>query len=276
MQPHGLPGGQFSLWLRAVVGRYSARPSSQAAMTDTPLRIAMWSGPRNISTALMRSFENRGDCFVSDEPLYAPYLELSGLDHPMAAEIIAHHESDWRTVAHTLTTAQAGGGEQVWYQKHMAHHLLPEMDRAWLAHLTHAFLIREPAEMIPSLTAKLGPPRLVDTGLPQQVEILEWVREQTGRAPPVIDARDVLEDPPRLLALLCESLGLEFTERMLSWPAGPRRNDGIWASHWYDAVLQSTGFQTHRPSNVTVAPELENVHRHCQELYGRLYEHRLH
>ena len=195
-----------------------------------PVRLAMWSGPRNISTAMMRSFEARGDTVVSDEPLYAYYLHETGLDHPMAAEVIEHHEPDPKQVASHLT-GPVPAGKTIWYQKHMAHHLLPGVERGWLDQLTHAFLIREPAEMLPSLTHKLGLPRLEDTGLPQQVEIFRRMREETGATPPVIDSRDVLEDPKRVLGLLCDAVGIEFTERMLSWEPGRRPTDGIWASH---------------------------------------------
>ncbi len=161
---------------------------------ESPIRIAMWSGPRNISTALMRSWGNRPDTFVCDEPLYAHYLQQTRLDHPGADEVIVHHESDWRKVINGLL-GPVPGGDAIFYQKQMAHHLLPQIDRGWLDRVTNAFLIREPREMLTSLAKILPSPRLEDTGLPQQVEIFERVREQTGRVPPVIDARDVLKDP---------------------------------------------------------------------------------
>ena len=168
------------------------------------------------------------------------------------------------------------GGKSLWYQKHMAHHLLPGVDRGWFEALTHTFLIREPREMLTSLKAKLGPPRLEDTGLQQQVEIFRWMEARTGRPPPVIDSRDVLEDPPGVLRLLCETLGIEFTDRMLSWPAGRRPTDGIWASHWYDAVEKTTGFAPYSPKDVELTPDLVDVHERCHELYAELHTHRLH
>src|SRR5947209_4606497 len=155
-----------------------------------PLRIAMWSGPRNISTALMRSWGQRPDTAVVDEPLYAHYLRCTGLDHPGADEVIACHEPDWRKAVEALV-GDVPGGKAIYYQKHMAHHLLPQIERDWFGAVTHAFLIRNPREMLASLARILPEPTAEATGLPQQVEIFEWVRTRTGRTPPVVDARDV-------------------------------------------------------------------------------------
>jgi hypothetical protein len=237
-------------------------------------RIAMWSGPRNISTAMMRSWGNRPDTFVCDEPLYAHYLLKTGVAHPGAAEVIAHHETDWRKVVAQLT-GLIPWRKSVFYQKHMAHHLLPEMDRAWLDQLTHAFLIRDPREMLLSLIKQLPNPTLADTGLPQQVEIFEIVCARTGRIPPVVDARDVLENPRRMLSLLCEWLDVPFDERMLHWPPGRRDTDGIWARHWYAAVEHSTTFEPYRPKSESLPSKLDELHRQCRVLYDRLHEHRL-
>jgi hypothetical protein len=237
-------------------------------------RIAMWSGPRNISTALMRAWENRDDCFVCDEPLYAHYLEYSGIDHPGAAEVIERHETDWRAVVAWLT-GPIPEGRRVFYQKHMAHHLLPHIDRDWLDELTHVFLIREPAEMIASYLLRRETMSMADTGLPQQWEIFERVCETGGTEPPVIDARDVLRDPRALLETLCSRLGLEFSERMLRWPAGPRASDGCWAEHWYDAVEASTGFQPYEPRNPTIPDEFRGLLDECRGYYERLHERRL-
>src|SRR3954454_15226397 len=162
-------------------------------MRSMPLRIAMWSGPRNISTALMRSWGNRPDTVVCDEPLYAHYLRQTGIAHPGAAEVIAHHESDWRKAVAALV-GEVPDGKAIFYQKHMAHHLLPQVGRDWLGQVTHAFLIRDPREMLTSLLRILPNPTLPDTGLPQQQEIFAWVRAHTGRVPPVVDAREILEN----------------------------------------------------------------------------------
>lgn len=238
------------------------------------LRVAMWSGPRNISTALMRSFEARGDAAVCDEPLYAHYLARRPVDHPGRDEIVATCETDWRKVAAFLT-GPVPGGKALFYQKHMAHHLLPEIGREWLNELTHAFLIRDPREMLLSLAKVTPNPGVLDTGLPQQLELLRAVERRTGRTPPVIDARDVLLDPRALLAKLCAALGLDWKDAMLAWPAGRRATDGVWAKHWYAEVEKSTGFERYRPRPGELPPELAHVLEECLVPYRSLHALRL-
>ena len=238
------------------------------------MRIAMWSGPRNISTALMRSWGNRPDTVVCDEPLYAHYLLRTGIRHPGAEEVVRCHEPDWREVVAWLT-GPLPEGKAVFYQKHMAHHLLPEIERDWLAALTHCFLIRDPREMLPSLARIFPEAGLPDTGLPQQVELFEAERASTGAVPPVLDARDVLQDPRGVLGRLCKVLGVPFTEAMLSWPPGGRDTDGVWAKHWYGAVEETTGFQPYLPKREPLLPELNELYFQCLPLYRRLYVHRL-
>src|SRR5262249_37634062 len=172
----------------------------------------------------------------------------TGTQHPGAAEVIAHHEPDWRKAVAGLV-GEVPGGKAIYYQKHMAHHLLPQVGRDWLGEVTNAFLIRDPREMLPSLVKILPAPTLADTGLPQQREIFEWVRSRTGQVPPVVDAREILENPRQMLALLCARLGVAFDEAMLTWPPGRRETDGIWAKYWYDAVDRSTTFEPYRPKN---------------------------
>src|SRR5262245_55959604 len=162
------------------------------------LRVAMWSGPRNISTAMMRSWGNRDDCAVVDEPLYAAYLAATGKPHPGAEEVIAAGETDWRKVVADLTDGPLPGAA-VCYQKHMTHHLLPEMDRVWLGKLTNCFLIRNPKEVLASYVKVIDAPTLADTGFSQQAEIFDWVRDHTGRIPLVVDSADVLRNPRRTL-----------------------------------------------------------------------------
>ena len=243
-----------------------------------PLRIAMWSGPRNISTALMRSFGNRPDTAVCDEPLYAFYLAHRPIDHPGRDEVVAHGESDWRAVARFLT-GPVPDGKAVFYQKHMAHHLLPEVGREWLADLVHAFLIRDPREMLLSLSRVMPEPSALDTGLPQQLELFHAIEHaiehRLGRPPPVIDARDVLEDPAGMLRALCTALALEFTPAMLAWAPGLRPTDGIWAKHWYGEVARSTGFERWRPRAGELTGRLAEVHEECRAPYRELFEHRL-
>lgn len=246
------------------------------------ISIAMWSGPRNISTAMMRSWSSRADCLVTDEPLYAHYL--SALDpakratHPAADAVLASQPTDWRSVADALT----GPCEApIWYQKHMAHHLTPEMDPDrgdgwdWIASLTNIFLIRDPAEMITSFIKVIDNPTPADLGLPQQLRLFDQLRDTTGTTPPVLDARDILEHPRRGLAALCGAARVPFDDAMLEWPAGPHPDDGVWAPHWYASVYNSTGFAPYRPKNEPVPERLLPVLDECQNLYERLAAHRV-
>ncbi|HTT38252.1 MAG TPA: HAD family hydrolase [Burkholderiales bacterium] len=239
-----------------------------------PLRLAVWSGPRNISTAMMRAWENRGDCAVADEPLYAHYLAYTGLDHPGREEIIAAGETDWRKVATRLTGA-VPEGKPIWYQKHMTHHLLPHVGREWLAALRHVFLIRDPREVLlsyirsrPSVTAE-------DIGVKQQLEIFDYVQEACGRTPPVIDAGEFLKAPESHLRVLCAELGIDYTPRMLRWAPGPRASDGVWAPYWYEAVLRSSGFERYRERDRSLpAPYLDIVEA-VMPAFESLYARRL-
>jgi Sulfotransferase domain len=253
------------------------------------LRIAMWSGPRNISTAMMRSWGNRPDTIVVDEPLYAYYLKATGIKHPMAEEIIARGETDWRKVVADLTESfppspHNGGSHiegdssipHIFYQKHMTHHLLPAMERDWLAGLTNCFLIRDPAEVIVSYVKKNQHLELEDLGFVQQAEIFESERERLGKIPPVIDAGDVLQRPEGTLRLLCEAIGIEFDPAMLSWPPGLRETDGVWAKHWYGEVANSTAFAPYRARTAEVPERLRDIERRCRESYEQLYPFRLH
>ena len=240
----------------------------------TSLRIAMWSGPRNISTALMRSWGNRPDTFVCDEPLYAHYLAATRIDHPGADEVIAHHEPDWQKAVAGLI-GEIPDGKTIYYQKHMAHHLLPNIGREWLGNLAHAFLIRDPREMLLSLAKVLPNPGPEATGLPQQVEIFEWARAHGRQTPPVVDARDILENPRAMLTLLCQSLGVEFRDEMLSWPPGRRPTDGIWAKHWYENVEKSTSFQPYSPREEPLPEHLLPVLAECRPYYELLHGRRL-
>lgn len=205
------------------------------------IRIAMWSGPRNISTAMMRSFEARGDCRVVDEPFYAAFLRETGLDHPMAAEVLASQPNDWREVAQQLAT-ETPGARPIVYEKHMTHHMLPEFGRDWMRQCRNAFLIRDPARVLASYTQKRGEVDLADIGFMQQADIFAREADRLGAAPPVVEGLDVLRDPAATLSKLCAALDIAWTTNMLSWPAGRRATDGVWAPAWYDAVEKSTGF----------------------------------
>jgi hypothetical protein len=242
---------------------------------QVPIRIAMWSGPRNISTAMMRSWGNRPDTLVVDEPFYAFYLKSTGKKHPGADEVIASEETDWRKVIERLTGA-IPDDKRLFYQKQMTHHLLPEIDREWLVGMTNCFLIRDPREVILSYMKKQSDPTLEDLGFVQQAEIFDWVRAHTASIPPVIDARDVLQNPERILRLLCTAVAIEFDESMLSWPSGLRETDGVWARYWYGEVAKSTSLHQYKAREGIVPDRLRELHEQCLEYYERLREYRLH
>ncbi len=243
-------------------------------MNTRSLRLAMWSGPRNISTAMMRSWGNRADTFVSDEPLYAHYLAHTRKAHPGADEIIARYETDWRQVVAQLT-GPIPGGKTIWFQKHMTHHLLPHLELDWIDRLTNCFLIRDPREMLISLLRVFPEANLADTGLRQQVSLFERVRAAGGKTPPVLDSRDVLRNPRGELSKLCAAVGVELTEAMLHWPAGRRETDGIWAKHWYGRVEQTTGFEPPLFRDDPVPEERKELLKECEDLYRTLHQHRL-
>ena len=241
-----------------------------------PVRIAMWSGPRNISTTLMRSFENRGDTAVSDEPFYAAYLAATGYDHPLREAVLAAQPQDWRLVADALA-GPAPDGRAVWYQKHMTHHILPDFGTAWIDRVTNAFLLRAPEAVLASYVVKRDEVTLEEIGLPQQVALFDRVADRLGRAPVVIEAQDVLRDPRAVLTLLCERCGIAFDPAMLRWPAGRRASDGVWAPAWYDRVEQSTGFGPVRDeiSFDALDDRLKGIADAARPYYERLRRHRL-
>jgi hypothetical protein len=239
-----------------------------------PVRLAMWSGPRNISTAMMRAWGNRADATVIDEPFYAYYLKATGKRHPGADEVIASGETDWRKIIAQLI-GPIPNARRIFFQKHMTHHLLPEVDREWLCAVTNCFLIREPREVIASYIKKREEPALQDLGFVQQAKIFDFIRTRTTSIPPVVDAKDVLKNPERMLRLLCEAIGVEFSDSMLSWPPGLRETDGVWANHWYGEVAKTTSFQSYRLKDAKVPAHLQEVHHRCCECYERLYEYRL-
>ena len=205
------------------------------------MNIAMWSGPRNLSTAMMYSFAQRDDCAVMDEPFYAAFLRRSGAPHPMAAEIIAAHEPDPAAVARRCA-APAPDGRAHLYQKQMTHHMLPGFDLSWMAACRTVFLIRHPARVVTSYHDKIENPTLADIGAAEQVALYDEAVRLGDATPLVIDSADVRRAPEAMLRALCEALGIGFQDTMLAWPAGGRPEDGVWAAHWYAAVHGSTGF----------------------------------
>jgi hypothetical protein len=232
------------------------------------VRLAMWSGPRNISTALMRSWENRPDTMVVDEPLYAHYLAETGIDHPGRDEVVEAGETDWRVVVEGLL-APLPDGIRVFYQKQMAHHLLPGIGREWVGELTNVLLIRDPREVVASYLRSRSQVTVDDIGLRQQTSLYADLAA-AGRVPLVIDAADFLTDPERYLRGLCDLVGVPFDERMLTWPSGSRDSDGLWAPHWYAAVRESTGFAPYQRREVSLSGQGERVAEECRPLYEEL------
>ena len=238
------------------------------------IRIAMWSGPRNISTAMMRSFGARGDCAVSDEPFYGAFLETSGEKHPLAAETIADMDCDWHSVAHTMS-GEAPGGAPIWYQKHMPHHMVGPIDIRDLSGHRHAFLIRAPERVVASYRNKNELREAEMLGFAKLRRYFEIERARSGGVPPVVDSDDILADPEGVLKRLCHALGIGWNPAMLSWTEGPHPEDGVWGAHWYDKVNASTGFGD-PPGPL---PELEGdyarVADECREDYEALKRYAL-
>ncbi len=243
----------------------------------TPIRIAMWSGPRNISTAMMRAFENRADCAVIDEPFYAAYLAATGLDHPMRAEVIASQPTDWRDVVAGLL-GPVPEDKPIFYQKHMTHHMLASFGREWTDACVDAFLIRAPEAVLASYAAKRREKFTLDEiGLPAQLELFRRAADRLGAPPPVIDGRDVLLDPEGMLKALCRACGIAFDRAMLAWARGRRASDGVWAPAWYDAVERSTGFAAPRPEPelADLDEALKPIAEAGRPIYEALARHRL-
>jgi hypothetical protein len=218
----------------------------------------------------MRAWENRSDSEVVDEPLYAWYLAHTGLDHPGRDRVIAAGQTDWRRVVDSLTRPWPGG-PALQYQKHMAQHLVPDLPREWIASLRNVLLIRDPAEVVSSYLRSRASVVADDIGILQQLEL----QVQLGPSVPVIDSADFLSAPEAYLRWLCEYAEVPFTEAMLTWPAGPRDSDGVWAPYWYDAVLRSTGFEPYRRRRVELTPEGESVVAETRAAYERLHAARL-
>lgn len=227
------------------------------------MKIAMWSGPRNLSTAMMYAFGNRADCAVVDEPFYAAYLAMTDLDHPMRDEIMASQPQDPNLVAAALCGSNPGQ-KQHFYQKHMTQHMIPGVPRGWMRDVVNVFLIRHPARVIASYGAKRENPNLDDIGFWQQAELFDEV----GGV--VIDSHDIREDPEKMLRRLCDAIGLDWDPAMLSWPQGGHKDDGVWARHWYGAVWNSTGFAGAEGPLPEVPDHLQEVLAAAMPFYERM------
>lgn len=229
----------------------------------------MWSGPRNLSTAMMRSFGSRADTFVSDEPFYGAYLQATGDPQAMADQVIAAMDCDWSSVARTMT-GPSPTGAPIWYQKHMAHHMVGPIAHDDLPGLRHAFLIRDPARVVASYFAKRVAVRPEHLGTGRQVDYFDREADRLGHAPPVIDSADVLRDPAGTLQLLCAALGIDWDPAMLRWERGIHATDGIWASHWYGMVAASDRFGPPEGRPVDLGPDEEKVAAACRPDYDYL------
>jgi len=231
------------------------------------IRIAAWSGPRNMSTAMMRAWENRPDTSVMDEPLYAASMAVTGIDHPMRSEILAAGPTDF-DAAVMACLAPLTDGAEISYQKHMAHHLLDQFDRSWLDDLVHVLLIRNPRRVLASYVKVWDEVTVADIGLPQQIELAE-------RAVLIVDSDEFLTNPKAYLSEMCDRVGVPFDDKMLAWPKGKRDTDGAWAPAWYSAVEESTGFGPPPSSEpAPLRPDLEPVAVEAESLYHQLYSRR--
>ena len=238
------------------------------------MKVAMWSGPRNISTALMRSFENRTDTHVTDEPFYAYFLNESGEDHPARQEILRDQSSDWDTVSSELI-GSIPNQKRVWHQKHMAHHIFKHSDLNWTKHVVNLFLIRDPKEVIISYQKRFPLIDHMQLGYNQQIKIIKTIAKTTGEHPIVINAKDVLKEPEKILKKLCAHLNIDFEDKMLNWPEGKRVSDGVWAPHWYSEVEKTTGFQAYSYHDVVLDSKWRDIYDRCMVDYEVLNSHSL-
>ncbi|MFT4994899.1 MAG: hypothetical protein ACI965_001941 [Paraglaciecola sp.] len=237
------------------------------------IRIAMWSGPRNISTAMMRSWESRPDTEVVDEPFYAYYLNRTRSPHPCFDEVVLSQSRDYAEVAKQLS--QAPSKTKIQYQKHMTHHMLQGEELSWTKDLKHCFLIRDPRQVVHSYTNSRGVCSADDIGIVRQVELYEQISDISGQNIPIIDSNDVLRNPRGVLSQLCERLGVSFDQAMLDWPRGSRDSDGIWAKHWYHSVEQSTGFAPYQQKTLLLNEEQEALCADLMPHYQKLFFMRL-
>ena len=236
--------------------------------------IAMWSGPRSLSTAMMRAFENRVDTEVLDEPFYAHYLEKTDIQHPGREIILESQSTNWDEIV-KLCSSPIPRGRSVWYQKHMAQHNLPGVNLEWVEKVFNCFLIRDPKEVILSYTKKYEIYSVYQLGFPQQFHLFTHLREKNGLIPIVLDAKDILINPEALLKILCRVLEIPFTKKMLKWPKGRRDSDGVWGKYWYGSVERSTSFQAYQRKNEEIPVEYTAIYEKSLEFYLQLHKHRI-
>ncbi len=236
--------------------------------------IAMWSGPRNLSTALMRSFAQRADTTAWDEPFYAAYLKATGFQHPMREEVIAAGISDPQAVA-LACGSEPVPPKSVFYQKHMTHHMLPGFPVDWIDGITNAFLLRSPEQVLASYVKKHESVGAGDIGFAMQRKLFERAADRSGIAPIAIDSADIRANPQKALTALCHALGISFDPAMLSWKRGPAPEDGVWGSHWYDAIWKSTGFAPPESEATVLPAHLARIADEVRQDYEAVFRHRL-
>lgn len=235
------------------------------------MNIYMWSGPRNLSTALMRSFENRQDTNVWDEPLYAYYLKETKKDHPLAKDIINRYETNINKLSIQMTK---NTGKKNLYQKHMSHHILTETSIDWIAKGINCFLIRHPKDVIRSYIQKNNLDNANDIGFPMQMKLFNLVEKFISN-PIVINAEDLSNYPKKTLTNLCKRLKIPFSKKMLQWPKGKRVSDGIWEKIWYKNVKLSTKFENLNVSKDEIPIKYKNIYLECIDIYNKLNEHNI-
>ncbi len=239
------------------------------------LKIAMWSGPRNISTAMMRSWENRSDTRVVDEPFYGYYLAHTATPHPMQAEILASQPNEWQQVVANLVAKKQSHKDEIFYQKHMTHHMLEDIDLRWTTALTHCFLIRDPLYVVNSYVKKMPSVCSADIGIERQYQLYQQLSAITGQTIPIIDSKDILTNPEVVLTKLCQQLNIEFQPAMLQWPTGTRSSDGVWAKHWYENVESSSGFAKSNEPEINLTTEQRAVAMANRDFYLELHQNRI-
>ena len=235
--------------------------------------IYMWSGPRNLSTALMRSFENRDDTEVLDEPFYSFYLKNTGLKHPMHNKIINAYPNDLKQILNKITKLPKNN--KVFYQKHMTHHLIDENNLDWLKNGKNCFLIRHPAKVINSYIKKNEILEIRDIGFKKQFEIFEIVKSKYDFNPVVINSDNILKNPKEIIMKLCERLNIKFSNKMLNWPKGPRNSDGIWSVIWYEQVNKSSTFSKYSDSNTVVPSKYQKIYKESLKIYNNMNKYSL-
>ena len=233
------------------------------------MKIACWSGPRNISTALMRSWSSRIDTFVSDEPFYAYYLKEKKLKHPMYEEIINHYPNTYDEVVKSIT-GKIPQSKKIWYQKHMAHHLINLEDIEWIKGFHNCFLIRHPKDVINSYIKKNKFYHVDELGYPQQyglIQYLDSIKEKFI----VIDSKILLKNPEKILNQWCNLVGIEFDKRMLKWKKGTHYSDGIWSKHWYNNVIKTNSFSNYGKKDINIPSKYKNIYEDALDIYNKIY-----